>query len=79
MSHPNKKDIMDQMPLTPMVVSVEMAARLLTTSKQNIYLLAKYDSNFPKIFRFGKRRSGILYSELEEWVQKKRNGVGVTP
>jgi len=60
------------MDIQTLIVSVEQAARALSTSKQTVYALHASDPTFPRIFKLGKRKSGLLYSELEAWLQDRR-------
>lgn len=56
-----------------LIVSVEQAAQALATTKQTVYTLHSTDPNFPRIFKVGKRRSGLLFSELERWVKHRHD------
>lgn len=55
----------------PLVVSVDAAASALSTTKQTIYSLHAADDSFPRIFKVGKRKSGLLFSELERWIEER--------
>jgi predicted DNA-binding transcriptional regulator AlpA len=58
----------------PLFVSVPEAGAGLNMTRQNIYLLSKRDSTFPKIVKLGKRKSGIFYQDLCRWAEKKARG-----
>lgn len=60
------------MDIQALVVSVEQAAHALATTKQTIYTLHATDPDFPRIFKVGKRKSGLLLSELEAWIKDRR-------
>jgi len=54
------------------IASVAQAASALGCTKQTIYQLHNSDPTFPRIFKVGRRRSAILYSELQAWVKTRR-------
>lgn len=55
-----------------LVLSIEAAAGVLGTTKQTVYTIHSTDPTFPRIFKVGKRKSGLLLSELEEWLKDRR-------
>lgn len=59
------------MDIQTLIVSVAQAAQALATTKQTVYSLHSSDPNFPRIFKIGKRRSGLLFSELEKWIKHR--------
>lgn len=61
------------MDIQTLIISVAQAARALATTKQTVYQLHASDPTFPRIFKVGKRRSGLLYSSLETWVKSRHD------
>lgn len=61
------------MDIQTLIISVEQAAKTLATTRQTVYTLHATDPAFPRIFKLGKRRSGLLFSDLEKWVKHRHD------
>lgn len=52
------------------ILDIPTAAARLGVTKQTVYGWARTRAGFPKIFKVGAKKSGILAQELDAWIIK---------
>ncbi len=65
---------------TEQLVPFEYVSKMLSRSRNGLYLLMKNDSAFPKPIKFGETRQAPVYFRLEEinsWFMNKLQSRGV--
>lgn len=61
--------------ITPAVLRPKQAAVYLGFSVPTFWRYAKIDPTFPKPFKLGANATGVMRSDLDQWLLAKRGGV----